>query len=274
MRRTIDYPGMKVNEITSSLDVHLENLSIRGYSILESVLPPDACARLAAKMDALNEAQIAHYGAGRLAALNESGVLRGMLADDAGFLALVRHEAIWPVIAATVGPTSILHLQNGIIVEPDTPHHQSAFHRDFAKDFVADKVLSINAFFVLDDFTPETGATWWVPHTHRMGSVPSLEYLNANAVQVSAPAGSVIFFDSLLVHRAGENRSAAPRRAINQQYTRPFIKQQMDYVSLLAGRIDAGSPLAQTLGFWSVPPRSTDEFRVDPHERTYRGGQG
>jgi ectoine hydroxylase-related dioxygenase (phytanoyl-CoA dioxygenase family) len=84
----------------------------------------------------------------------------------------------------------------------------------------------------------------------------------------------VVVFDSLLIHCAGSNRSSSPRRGVNHQYTRPFIKQQMDYPALLRGSVDPESPLAQTLGFWSVPPRSVDEFRVDPTLRTYRQGQG
>jgi len=35
------------------------------------------------------------------------------------------------------------------------------------------------------------------------------------------------------------------------------------------------SKLAQTLGFWSIPPKSVKEFRTtDPNKRSYRQGQG
>jgi ectoine hydroxylase-related dioxygenase (phytanoyl-CoA dioxygenase family) len=274
MVRFIDYAGMTTSHNESIVDVHAENLAIRGISVATNVLTATECTEWAEKLDRLDDAQNRRYGLERLDQLNERGSVRGMLYDDADFLALVRHPATWPVVEKILGPAAILHLQNGIVVEPKIEHHQSAFHRDFAKDFVAGKPLSVNAFFVIDDFSAESGATWWVPHTHRLPLVPSAGYLEAEAVQIAAPAGSVIFFDSMLIHRAGENRSPGRRRAINHQYTRPFIKQQLDYPVLLRGRIDPESPLAQTLGFWTVPPKSVDEYRVDPDRRTYRGGQG
>jgi ectoine hydroxylase-related dioxygenase (phytanoyl-CoA dioxygenase family) len=252
----------------------IDEIADRGFSILEGVLSSDECRAWSEKVDRLNRLQIDKFGERRLAELNEIGTIRGMMRDDPELLSLVRHPATWPIVEAVVGSTAILHLQNGIVVEPREEHHQTFFHRDFAKDFVADKVLSLNAFFILDDFTPETGATWLVPGTHRSSTFPELRWLEENALQVEAPAGSVMMFDSLLIHRAGSNRSTAPRRAINHQYTRPFIKQQMDYPVLMRGLVDAESPLAQTLGFWSVPPKSAEEFRVDPDRRTYRRYQG
>jgi ectoine hydroxylase-related dioxygenase (phytanoyl-CoA dioxygenase family) len=274
MIRFINYAGMITNRYESSVDTHVENLAIRGVSVATGVLTADECVKWAERLDRLDAAQIQRYGMERLEQLNERGAVRGMLHDDADFLVLVRHPATWPVIERILGATAILHLQNGIIVEPGLEHHQSSFHRDFAKDFVAHKPLSVNAFFMIDDFTAASGATWWVPHTHRIPAVPSASYLETEAVQIEAPAGSVVFFDSMLIHRSGQNRSPIRRRAINHQYTRPFIKQQLDYPSLLRGRVDPESVLAQTLGFWAVPPKSVDEFRVDPEQRTYRQGQG
>jgi ectoine hydroxylase-related dioxygenase (phytanoyl-CoA dioxygenase family) len=272
--RVIEYAGMTAAAIGSALDRVLEEVAIRGFSVVENVLSAEECRAWAARLDELNRRQVEKFGERRLEELGEGGTVRGMLADDPEFLALVRHPATWPIVERAVGPAAILHLQNGIIVEPEREHHQAAFHRDFAKDFVSDKMLSINVLFAIDDFTAETGGTRWVPHTHRSATMPSAQYLDANAVQIDVAAGSVVVFDSLLVHCAGRNVSPAPRRAINHQYTRPFIKQQLDYPALLRGRVDPESPLAQTLGFWSVPPRSVDEFRVDPARRTYRQGQG
>ncbi len=274
MTRVIEYAGMSSTPIQNRLDPLLEDLAFRGYSVVEDVLSAEECRSWADKLDRQNRAQIQKYGAQRLEQLGEGGTLRGLMHEDRDFLGFVRHPAAWPVVERVIGPTAILHLQNGIVVEPHTEHHQAAFHRDFAKDVVSEKPLSLNALFAIDDFTAETGGTWWVPHTHRISTFPSLGYLEANAVQIDVRAGSIVFFDSMLIHRAGENRSSLPRRGINHQYTRPFIKQQMDYPTLLRGAVDPESPLAQTLGFWSVPPRSVDEFRVDPERRTYRRGQG
>jgi ectoine hydroxylase-related dioxygenase (phytanoyl-CoA dioxygenase family) len=273
-RRFIRYAGFQDTVLTKPLDGNLETLDRLGFFVVPDVLTAAECADLAERMDRVWGEQIRKLSSERLRALNEYGVIRCMMDQDPRFLDLVRHPAIWNVVAATVGDTAILHLQNGVFLEPADEHHQSAYHRDFAKDFIADRILSINVFWLIDDFDHQTGGTWVVPATHKSPVVPSEAFLVANEVQIHATRGSVLVFDSLLIHRGGYNRSAARRRAINSQYTRPFIKQQVDYPALLARRIDTESALAQTLGFWSVPPKSLEEFRCDPAKRTYRAGQG
>ena len=113
-----------------------------------------------------------------------------------------------------------------------------------------------------------------MPHSHRLSYTPSDSYLNKYAEQILAPRGSVVVFDSRVYHRGCENLSPHPRRALNLQYTRPFIKQQINLAELMADRVDPESPLAQTLGLWSIPPPSVKRFRVSPAQRTYRQGQG
>ena len=80
--------------------------------------------------------------------------------------------------------------------------------------------------------------------------------MNNNSVSINAKPGSILFFDSLLWHKAGKNASQNKRRAINQQYTKPFIKQQIDYPSMIKKDMDMNSRLAQIMGFWSVPSKN------------------
>jgi len=253
---------------------HLDALSVRGYTILEAVISPQECDELAVSIDRAFEREVRDFGEARLRQLNEHGMVRMPFVHDERFLPLIDHPRVLDLVDAIVGPTAILHLQNAVITFPNDQHWQSRFHRDFAKDFVATRVLSLNAFWLIDPFDATTGATWVVPHTHRDPVMPTEEYLERYAVQIQAPRGSILFFDSMLIHRAGLNISAGRRRAINHQYTRPFIKQQMDVTRLMKGRVAQESRRAQLLGLWSVPPASLEEFRVDPELRTYRSGQG
>ena len=126
----------------------------------------------------------------------------------------------------------------------------------------------------LDQFK-ESGATFFIPGSHKFKEKPSQEYIEQNEVQIYANPGDVIFFDSMLWHKSGNNISNKPRRAINHQYTKPFIKQQISYPDLLKDKVAIETQLAQILGMWTIPPKTLDEYRVDnPSERTYRGGQG
>jgi ectoine hydroxylase-related dioxygenase (phytanoyl-CoA dioxygenase family) len=258
----------------NKIETHLENIDRLGYTIVEDVISSKECEIISEKLDKIDEDQVKEFGIEKLVTLREKGIIRALIEKDEYFSNLILNPNIFEIVSAILGDTAILHLQNGIVVYPEVKHGQSHFHRDFAKDFVSSKPLSVNAFWIIDDFNSETGATWIVPHTHKSQIWPSNEYLEKNEVQVEAKAGSVFIFDSMLIHRGGNNKIQNRRRAVNHQFTRPFIKQQIDFPILLKGRYEMESKLSQVLGFWTIPPGSVNEFRCDPDKRTYRSGQG
>ncbi|QUC64456.1 phytanoyl-CoA dioxygenase family protein [Nitrosopumilus sp. K4] len=252
----------------------MKKISDEGFTVIENVLSQEECKKISDRLDVINAEEQEEFGKERLEKVNEIGILRSLLLKDKIFSELIIHPKVYPIICATVGETAILHLQNAIIVFPDKKHGQSHFHRDFAKDFVSSKPLSINALWMIDEFNAETGATWVVPGTHKMENWPSNEFLEQNAIQASGSKGSVLVFDSMLIHRGGSNSSSGIRRAINHQYTKPFIKQQLDFPKYLGKKYDIESKIGQVLGYWTIPPKSVSEFRCEPEKRTYRSGQG
>lgn len=268
------YKESRKHVLTDDLDRIVEELDIRGYAILEQVLLTSLVDDLSQRLDAVWQQQCTETDLAVLRDSGEWGVCRAPIAYDLSFAQLVRHPLTMSLLNRTIGETAILHLINGIITFPRQSSNQFVFHRDFAKPFTSDQLLSLNTFWLLDDFTAETGATWFVPHSHHLSYTPSDTYLATYAEQILAPRGSVVVFDSRVYHRGTENISPRPRRVLNLQYTRPFIKQQINLAELMADRVDPESPLAQTLGLWSVPPLSVRRFRVPPAQRTYRQGQG
>jgi len=270
-----EYVGIKRTKVSDEFESNLECLNRLGYFILPRVFSSKELIQLRQKIDHVWDVQLNKYGSELLSQIGDEGQIRAMMLEDKSFLDLIRHPKIFKYVAAVIGETAILHLQNGIVLFPSKKHNQARFHKDFPKDFLSSKLLSLNAFVLIDDFNEKTGGTWVVPGSHKFEEMPSEGFMKKNAVQVVEKAGSVLIFDSLLWHRSGENRSEGVRRGINHQYTRPFIKQQLNYPELLKGKIDRESKQAQLLGFWSVPPKSVDEFRAsNPKLRTYRPGQG
>ena len=267
------YLESRKNVLSDEIDRIIEELDIYGYSVVENVLTPEKVRLFWDAIDKIWEIQSKECGEKKLRALREWGTVRALLFYDQAFAELIRHPLVMDVVSRTIGETAILHLMNGIISFPNDVHHQSNLHRDFAKNFVSNKMLSVNAFWTLDAFSKENGATWFLPHTHKIDYTPSDEYFKKHAIQIQASSGSVIFFDSRIYHKGGYNSSSI-RIGVNFQYTKPVIKQQMDFPELLKNHIDRESPLAQTLGMWSVPPKSLQEFRVEPEKRTYKPGQG
>lgn len=253
----------------------IENLKRDGYFIIENNLSQELCDLLSTELDKIWNLQLKKYGEALLKDIGDWGQVRGMMYESEIFQHLIINEQLHFWIDQIMGETCILHLQNGIVLHPSIYHNQAKYHKDFPKDFISSKILSLNTFIALDDFTAENGGTYIIPGSHLFVEMPSAEYIEQNKLQIVCPRGSVIFFDSTLWHAGGNNKTKDARRAVNMQWTKPFIKQQLDYPEFMKNRVDLESRLAQKLGMWTVPPKSVCEYRVsDPKLRTYRGGQG
>jgi ectoine hydroxylase-related dioxygenase (phytanoyl-CoA dioxygenase family) len=135
---------------------------------------------------------------------------------------------------------------------------------------------SINVMFAIDDFTADNGGTIVVPGTHQRDTPPDADYLKRAGIPVECPAGSMFVFDSTLWHAAGKNVSGRDRLAINHQFTRSWIKQQIDYSRALGAAVIEALPprTQQLLGWYSRVVTSLDEYYRPEAERLYRRGQG
>jgi ectoine hydroxylase-related dioxygenase (phytanoyl-CoA dioxygenase family) len=90
-----------------------------------------------------------------------------------------------------------------------------------------------NSIWLLDDFTEDNGATRVVPGSHRFSvspgdAMPDPEAAHHGQVKLTAPAGTVVVFNSHLWHGGTRNDSGRPRRAVHSYFTRRGNGQQLD----------------------------------------------
>jgi ectoine hydroxylase-related dioxygenase (phytanoyl-CoA dioxygenase family) len=261
------------------LEKCLLGLSIVGCVVVEGVVPDGLLGRGHEAMYGVQRRIQEEVGIDRLDAAGELGVLRLMLKFDPIFFEFMEIPEVLAVVDATVSPTAILHVQNGLLLpsqetgRPDI--FQTRFHRDFPR-ILNGYLMSINTFFVLDEFTSDNGATFFVPGTHQKEGRPEDWYLEAQAVSAECPAGSMLVFDSTIWHAAGDNVSGKDRLALNQQFTRSYVKPQIDYVRALgADTVQTRSDRTQQLlGWYTRVVTSLDDFYQPPERRLYRSGQG
>ena len=260
------------------LDSTLESLNLHGVAIVAGVVDDALLEETRRRLVSTRERIVDDVGQARLDRAGEVGVLRLMLKYDPFFIRFLELPEVLAVVDATVSPTAILHLQNGLVLpssDEDPDVFQTRFHRDFPR-VLNGYLMSVNTFFAIDEFSAETGGTLFVPGTHQRGGEPSESFLFANAVGAVCPAGSMIVFDSTLWHAAGRNTSGRDRMAINQQFTRSYVKQQIDYVRALGAEFVQAQAerTQQLLGWYTRVVTSLDEFYVPPDQRLYRAGQG
>jgi ectoine hydroxylase-related dioxygenase (phytanoyl-CoA dioxygenase family) len=258
----------------------VEQVLCDGFAVVESVLDRDVLRETRSRMYTVRDRIVDEVGADRLQRAGELGVLRLMMRFDPFFFRFLELPDVLSIVDATVSPTAVLHLQNGFILpsfqSSDRPRvFQNSYHQDFPR-VLNGYLASINVLFAIDEFTRDNGATWVVPRTHQTQTAPSAEAVATSAIPIECPSGSMIVFDSTLWHAAGSNTSGSDRLAINQQFTRSWIKQQIDYVRALGGGVVEARPARtqQLLGWYTRVVTSLDEFYQPAERRLYRKGQG
>lgn len=262
-----EYGVSQRNELHSDIDRILEEIRINGYCVIPGLVDESFLSEARERLDQVYAQQEKSFGREKLIAIQELDMARCPLAYDPFFLRIAGHPLVLQVAIAMIGGIQVLHLQNGIINRPNEEHHQSSWHRDLPyQDWVISKPLSINALWCLDPFNAETGATWILPFSHQQALLPSLDYTNKHKIQVEAPAGSVVLFDSMMFHCAGYNRSQIVRRAINNVYVTPLIRQQIDLPVFLNGKY-RDTEYAALLGYITPTPISVDAFRENRYSR-------
>jgi len=260
----------KLTQVTNNndIDLYVEEIKTDGFTIIEDVISDKELKKYRKKIDKIYKKQENSFGRDNLKKIKEIDMCRMPLKYDDYFINLVTTKIVIEVTKRFLGDFFILNLQNAIINRPNEIHHQSSWHRDLPyQNFVISNPISINALFCIDDFSKETGATMLVPYTHNMEILPSDKYIDKHAISSKAKAGSVIIFDSMLFHKAGYNSSKMIRRAINQQYQIPLLKQFYDFPTALNGRFSNDKFLAQLLGYTSQTPLDDKQWRKNRFEK-------
>src|SRR5258708_23534902 len=112
---------------------HLEELDILGFTVIENVLPAEQIEVIRSKMDAIYEADIAHFGIEKLTAIRELGTLRFMMVADRYFLQLLAVPTVLTIMAPQLGPPCIVHSPHAITLLPQKPHSQAPLHPPYLR---------------------------------------------------------------------------------------------------------------------------------------------
>ena len=108
-----------------------------------------------------------------------------------------------------------------------------------------------NTVYVLDDFTPENGATRIVPGSYKRGHGPDPEQEYDDEIQLDAQKGDIVVFHGASWHGSGENRSDRERMILLGFFCRAFMRPQQDQFKLARPEVVARATptLKRLLGF-------------------------
>ncbi len=253
---------------------HERALCERGWTLLPSALPRDFVDRLARELEAAYAQQRAiqlRNGVGDGA----DGTVHHLPCAGGAFLELLAWLPGRALLERYFDGPYILNTFGGVLNLPTNVSYVGRVHRD-QRTFSDDLHLMVQLLVMLDDFTEENGATYFLNGSHRLATPPTDDAFFRDAARATGSAGSVVVFNSNLWHAAGVNRTDRSRRALTLAFTRPFVKQQLDYPRALGyERGDSLAPeLRQLLGYNARVPASLDEWYQPPEKRLYRRDQG
>jgi ectoine hydroxylase-related dioxygenase (phytanoyl-CoA dioxygenase family) len=241
-----------VTELTDDLDQAASDIEERGYCLLKCPIPDKEFRRLRARLDEVMHAERADGTA--FIYDNDNQRVFSLLNKGTEFEAVVQNPAVLEIMERVLGYNFMLSSTHANVAGPGGASMYLHADQTFCRAPWPDYPLVANSCWMLDDFTPENGATRIVPGSHRMGRQPDYAAGEGNvlAVPVCAPAGSVMIFDGRLWHQTGENTTAGEyRRGVLNYYCRAYVRQQQNFfVGLSPQVLDRATPLMRRLLGW------------------------
>ncbi len=142
--------------------------------------------------------------------------------------------------------------------------------------------FTVNTMFILDDMGEHNGGTLVVPGSHRIlseaGSGNAPDEPLPPAINLEAPAGTVMIFEGRLLHGTGVNKSDTSRTILVMNSVKPFMRQQELHMLSAAPEIleNASDKLlyrlgAKVFGLGGVEGAWNGDFQVDQRLRLERG---
>jgi ectoine hydroxylase-related dioxygenase (phytanoyl-CoA dioxygenase family) len=244
----------------TTLDQHVERVERDGYTIIERAFSESYCD---AAVDALHRIQREQglKPTGGFSGANTVRVMNLLQYDDL-FQELPAHDGFLPVIEEYLDRECLLsgidssEVLPGEVAQP--VHTDSWWHDNRRFDFP----ICVNTILTLTDFTEANGATVLVPGSHRWtaeqvaftqaqdthpllpGAQPEGYGKKWTPIAAECPKGSILLYDSRLMHGAGANRTDRARPSIISPYVLGWVRQLDNFAYAL--------PFERMRGF---PPR-------------------
>lgn len=201
----------------------------RGYVVLEDFIMPDRLQRLRDRVERVY-AQEGESAGHEFRHEDHVRRLANLVAKGEEFEDLVADSAILKRVECVLGPDFKLSSLNARSANPYENCRQP-LHIDAGAIPDERGYWVCNTIWLLDDFTPENGATRCIPGSQdwRLNPVETLEdplAAHPEEVLVTARAGAVVVMNAHMWHGGTENRTAAPRRALHAFYCRADKPQQ------------------------------------------------
>jgi hypothetical protein len=215
---------------------NLQQLDTLGWAALPDTMDGDLLDEIRARVEQLWEEEGGEAGA---EFRKEPGARRLANLVDKGevFERVVSHPTVLAAVRHVLGDDFKLSSLNARSTDPWSPDCQP-LHCDAGAVADDSGFWVCNTIWLLDDFTPDNGATRIVPGSQLWHKSPQQELADPQAPHraetlVLGKAGTVVVMNTHAWHGGTANRTGQPRRALHAFYTRGDKAQQQYQKALL-----------------------------------------
>jgi ectoine hydroxylase-related dioxygenase (phytanoyl-CoA dioxygenase family) len=246
----------------------LREINTLGYSVVEDVLPADFIASARTQLERAITEEARYHGS---TDYQDFGMVLLCSLYGGAFIELFDIERLTRPFECVLGEGCIVYAYTSSSMPPCAANYSRRIHVDCPR-VIPGYVTNLGATILLDDFTEENGATWFLPASHERAEAPDDSYFYEHARRLVAKAGTVWYFNARIWHAGGINRTDRWRHALTINMCRPWMKQRLDVPRVMADLdlSNISQKALQKLGFLAQVPASYDEYHAPPEHRKYR----
>lgn len=240
----------------------------QGYAIVEDILSPEFVLRAKAELELAIIKEVAYHKTNQY---SDFGMVLLCSLYGGAFIELFDNDKLTGAFNAVLGDGCTVYAYTSSSMPPNKSNYSNRLHVDSPR-LIPGYVTNMGATILLDDFTEENGATWFLPYSQNTLEKPGEEEFYKNGKRVIAKAGSVWFFNARIWHAGGNNLTDKWRHALTINMCRPYMKQRIDIPRAMAHMdlSNVSQQALQKLGFLAQVPANYDEYYVAPEQRKFK----
>jgi hypothetical protein len=179
-----------------------EEILTQGYSIVENVLTPEFISIAKQELVTAIEKEAAYH---ETTDHKDYGMVLLCALYGGKFVELFDNQILVDAFNAVLGEGCIVYAYTSSSMPPYKSNFSNRIHVDSPR-LIPGYITNIGATILLDDFTEDNGATWFLPNSQEMPDAPESDMFYKKAKRLVAKAGTVWFFNARLWHTGGNNQ--------------------------------------------------------------------
>lgn len=253
---------------SSDLSGIRDAISTAGFAVIKPIFNKVQLERVRKELIVAIEKESDFHGTKEY---QDYGMLLACPIYGGSFISILENPNLWLPFNDIMGEDAIIYVYTSSCLPPNGANFSKRIHVD-RPSVIKNTVEAMGALICIDEFNSNNGGTWVLPFSQNLDTAPSESAFFEDAIQIEAPAGSVLYFNLRLWHSGAENKSNSWRHSLGIGMVRPQLKQRIDLPRAIPQEFttNMSAMVRQKLGYMAQPPSSLEEFYAPDELKSYQ----